>query len=90
MMVRHLLDTPPPMRSVRPDVTAGLEAVVGKAMARDPAERFATAAEYAAALGMLEAGADPGVAARAQDRPAVHRRAPVHQPEPRSGQRIFQ
>jgi len=70
MMVRRLLDTPPPMRSVRPDVTPGLEAVVQKAMARTPAERFATAAELAAALGALEAGTSGGVAPAAREEKA--------------------
>lgn len=39
-----------PLRDRRPDVPADLEAVVNRAIARDPAARFATAAEVAAAL----------------------------------------
>jgi serine/threonine-protein kinase len=61
LMVSHLLETPLPLRVVRPSLPVGLEAVIGKAMAREPARRFATAAEYAAALAALEAGNDPGV-----------------------------
>jgi eukaryotic-like serine/threonine-protein kinase len=70
MMVRRLMDTPPPMRSIRPEVTAGLEAVVKKAMARAPTERFATAAELAIALGALEAGTSGSVAVAAREEKA--------------------
>jgi serine/threonine-protein kinase len=70
MMVRRLMDTPPPMRSVRPDVTPALEAVVRKAMARIPAERFSTAAELSSALAALEAGTSAGVAVAAREEEA--------------------
>ena len=70
MMVRRLMDTPPPMRSVRPDVTPALEAVVRKAMARIPAERFATATELISALAALEAGTSGSVAAAAREEKA--------------------
>ncbi len=70
MMVRRLMDTPPPMRSVRPDVTPALEAVVRKAMARIPAERFSTAAELAAALAALEAGPSGGFPAAVREEKA--------------------
>jgi len=38
------------VRARRPQVTAGLEAVVVRALAADPRVRFPTAAEFAAAL----------------------------------------
>ncbi len=41
---------PPPLGEVRPDLRADLVAIVERAMARDPATRYATAAEMAAAL----------------------------------------
>ena len=41
----------PPLRSVRPEVPADLEAVVVRALGKDPAGRFATAGRMAAALG---------------------------------------
>jgi eukaryotic-like serine/threonine-protein kinase len=61
VIVSHLVDTPVPVRTLQAGLPAGLEAVIGKAMAREPARRFATAAECAAALSALEAGADPSV-----------------------------
>ena len=67
IMVRRLFDTPPSMRSVRPETSAGLEAVVQKAMARTPAERFASAAELVAALGTLEAAIPGGAVAAAPE-----------------------
>ena len=59
VIVSHLVDTPPPLRAVQASLPAGLEAVISRAMAREPARRFATAAECAAALSALEAGTDP-------------------------------
>jgi eukaryotic-like serine/threonine-protein kinase len=40
----------PPVRSLRPDVTPGLEAALQKAMARSPTERFADAVSFRKAL----------------------------------------
>jgi eukaryotic-like serine/threonine-protein kinase len=65
IMVSRLLDTPPPLRAVQPGVPASLEAVVARAMARDTADRFASAEELVSALGAVEAGktGDPVIAA---------------------------
>ena len=41
---------PTPIRELRPEVPAGLAAVVARAMAKDPAQRFGSAAEMRAAL----------------------------------------
>jgi serine/threonine protein kinase len=49
-MVRHCLDAPEPLRSLRPEVPPELAAVVDKMMAKDPAQRYQTPAEVAAAL----------------------------------------
>src|SRR5262249_48276731 len=49
-MVRHCVDAPAPLRSLRPDVPAELAAVMDKMMAKDPAARYQTPAEVAAAL----------------------------------------
>lgn len=43
-------ETPAPMRTLNPHVTAWLEELVARLMAKDPAERFQSAAEAAAAL----------------------------------------
>ncbi|HKW41838.1 MAG TPA: protein kinase [Gemmatimonadales bacterium] len=50
VMARHSVDVAPPIRSVRPTVPEGLERAVLRALAKVPADRFATAAEFAAAL----------------------------------------
>jgi WD40 repeat protein len=41
---------PPPVRSLNPDVPAWLEALIARLMAKDPAQRFPSAAEVAALL----------------------------------------
>jgi serine/threonine-protein kinase len=50
-LTRSILDdTPPPLRSVRPDVDAALADVIQRAMARDPRQRFVSAEAMRAAL----------------------------------------
>ena len=44
-------EQPPPVRSLNPDVPAWLESLIDRLMAKDPAERFQSAAEVA---GLLE------------------------------------
>jgi Protein kinase domain len=70
MTVAHAVQStaPPPLSQLRPDLPADLIALVDKAMARDPARRFATAREMAAALAAVQgepfvddAGADATV-----------------------------
>ncbi len=51
ILVRALTETPRPLATVRTSVSPRLAAAVGKAMARDAADRFVTAAEFAKALG---------------------------------------
>jgi eukaryotic-like serine/threonine-protein kinase len=64
IMVSRLLDTPPPLRALQPGLPASLEALVARAMARDTADRFASAEELVSALGAVEAGKtdDPVIA----------------------------
>ncbi len=50
IIMAHASQTPPPLRQFRPDLPAGVEAVVMKALAKEPAERYTTAGEFAAAL----------------------------------------
>jgi len=45
ILARGLREGPPPLRAVRPDVPPELEAICSRAMARDPDDRHATAAE---------------------------------------------
>ena len=49
--MRHVSDEVPPPSELNPDVPETLDAVVAKATAKEPVERFATAQEMADALG---------------------------------------
>nr|MDP9342994.1 serine/threonine-protein kinase [Actinomycetota bacterium] len=57
VMYGHLMTAPPPPTAHQPALPPGLDAVVAKAMAKDPADRYATCAELvAAARAALAAG----------------------------------
>ena len=58
IVARHLTDPVPPIRSVRPEVADAVERAVFRALAKTPADRFRTAAEFAGALLQRE-GAEP-------------------------------
>ena len=49
-MARHAAEPPPSIRLARANVPASVERAIMRAMAKDPAARFATAADLAAAL----------------------------------------
>lgn len=51
VIARALTESPRPLTNIRQAVTPSLALVVAKAMARVPADRFGTAAEFAKALG---------------------------------------
>ncbi|MGH7512615.1 MAG: protein kinase domain-containing protein [Gemmatimonadales bacterium] len=50
ILARHAVDPVPPLRTVRSTVPPAVERAVDRALAKVPADRFATAAEFAAAL----------------------------------------
>ena len=50
VIARHILDPVPPLRAARPLVPAAVEQAVSRALAKVPADRFATAAQFAQAL----------------------------------------
>ena len=50
VMARQTIDAVPPIRTIRPTVPDALEQVVLKALAKTPADRFATAGQLAEAL----------------------------------------
>jgi serine/threonine-protein kinase len=54
--VQHLNDPPAPIHSLRPDVAPELEAAVMRALAKDPASRWANADEFIRALEGARAG----------------------------------
>lgn len=63
----HRNDSPPPLRSIRPDVPVDLAAVVTKLMAKNPDDRFASAAHVAAILKQWAAPATPQTVVRTSD-----------------------
>jgi serine/threonine-protein kinase len=50
IMARHAVDPVPPLRTVRPGVPEPVIAAIERALAKVPADRFATAGEFAEAL----------------------------------------
>lgn len=56
VLAAHLRDAPPDLHAVRPEVPDGLARAIGKALAKDPADRFQSAAAFRDAL---LAGAGP-------------------------------
>ncbi len=78
----------PPIRDRRPDVPQALAVVLDSALAADPAERFASATEFASALSQVmksAVGVDPTSAlganvreARMRSNPAAHDAQPTH------------
>jgi eukaryotic-like serine/threonine-protein kinase len=59
VIARHMLDPVPPLRSARPAVPAVVEQAVGRALAKVPADRFATAGQFADALSAPPPDAEP-------------------------------
>ncbi|MCZ7574997.1 MAG: tetratricopeptide repeat protein [Ardenticatenaceae bacterium] len=68
VMLQHLTDSPPPPRTLNPNLPAAVEAVILRALAKQPEQRFASAGELARAFegalrgqGPVEAEALPAV-----------------------------
>ncbi len=59
IMARHATADAPPVRVARPSVPVGVDAAVHRALAKLPADRFATAHQFAEALGAPEAHPRP-------------------------------
>ena len=49
-MARHAIEPPPPIRALRPTVPLAVELSLQRALAKSPADRFATMAEFCEAL----------------------------------------
>jgi serine/threonine protein kinase/DNA-binding beta-propeller fold protein YncE len=56
VMFAHLSDPPPLVRQRRPDLPPDIDQVITKAMAKSPADRYATAREFAAGLRQVVVG----------------------------------
>lgn len=57
IVYRHVFEQPRPLREVAPAVPAGLADVVMRALARDPADRYATAEDFGVAIGQAATAA---------------------------------
>jgi hypothetical protein len=72
LAMAHLYEEPAPLREVRPDVPAALSAVVGRMLAKDPAQRYQTPVEVAQVLApFTKAGGQAGIAVAAPLPPPV-------------------
>ena len=56
IMARHAVDPVPSLRTVRATVPAGVERAITRALAKSPADRFATTTDFALALTQAAAG----------------------------------
>jgi uncharacterized protein YraI len=50
LLYKHVYDPPAPLRTYAPELPAQVEAALAKALAKDPADRYRTAGEFAGAL----------------------------------------
>ena len=57
-IIAHQREVAPAVKARRPEIPAALSAIVAKAMEKTPADRFASAAEFATALQAFTDGAD--------------------------------
>ncbi|HVJ19084.1 MAG TPA: protein kinase [Polyangiaceae bacterium] len=63
LLFKIVLEEPKPLEQLVPEIDAGFTAIVNKAMARDPAHRFASAADFQQALSQWASGYGPQLAA---------------------------
>jgi len=66
VMAKHVVEPAPQVRTLRPTVPVAVEQALARALAKDPAQRFATAAEFARALDSRSAGLTPRAAQEAR------------------------
>ena len=60
VLARHSIDPVPPLRTVRPGAPVGVERAITKALAKVPADRYPSVAEFTAALAGQEGEPDAG------------------------------
>ena len=71
LLARHAMDPVPPLRTVRANVPEGVERGVMRALAKVPADRFTTAAEFAGTLAAARETAPASVPRRETSRRTV-------------------
>jgi serine/threonine-protein kinase len=67
----HQFDPAPPLTGERPDLPAGVDAVMAKALAKSPEDRYGSCGEFVAALRAAAAAPAPDGAAGGSGRPAT-------------------
>jgi serine/threonine-protein kinase len=74
VLTHHLLDDPPRLRSLRPDASEGVEAVIDASLRKDPDDRFQTGEQMAGALDLVTGslGGFPAVVLRRLGVPRKH------------------
>jgi len=70
IMARHSLDAVPRLRIVRETIPDALEAVINRALAKVPADRYSTAEQFAAAMGSASTGSVSRITAARMPMPA--------------------
>ena len=91
----HLRELPPPLRAVRPELPPTFDAVISRAMAKDPAHRFPSAGDLgraaisaaagspiSASQGSVATGAAAAMQTQLRSAPAHSLPAPPPQPKP--------
>src|SRR3989442_13192720 len=61
IVAKHLSEPPQPLRARRPDAPAAVEQALARALAKDPADRFASVAEFTTALEETGPGVVPAI-----------------------------
>ena len=58
LMARHVLDTPPRVRALHPEIPSSIDDAISLAMAKDPAMRFGSSCDFVSAM-RIEAATSP-------------------------------
>ncbi|MGB6454064.1 MAG: protein kinase [Streptosporangiaceae bacterium] len=96
VMYAHLSEPPPAIRGYRPELPAAIEAVLQRALAKAPGDRYASCGEFAAALRQVLLGRPDGRERAATPRPDTQLAMPEtsrmpgptgREPEPWGGSR---
>ncbi|WP_434587804.1 serine/threonine-protein kinase [Streptomyces sp. A5-4] len=80
----HQFDPPPALTGLRPDLPAGVDGVLAKALAKSPDDRYDSCLQFVAALRAVAVGGGPvgGGHARTRVDPGTGARTPVAGPPP--------
>src|SRR2546426_306409 len=71
ILARHALDPVPPLRTARGTVSGAVEQALARALAKSPADRYATALQFAEALGVSGRAVVPSASGRSRWRAAL-------------------